>query len=145
LIWVILATIIIQQTENSLLVPRVMKSTVGVNPFVTLLSLFAFSSLFGIAGALMAIPMAAIVQLAMNHFVFKPVTVELEPSEGRDYASRLRYEAQDLIQDLRKQARLRKKGSDEKVSQVEHVMDEIESLTTNLDALLAQSNTSGEE
>jgi hypothetical protein len=81
----------------------------------------------------------------MNHFVFKPVTVELEPSEGRDYASRLRYEAQDLIQDLRKQARLRKKGSDEKVSQVEHVMDEIESLTTNLDALLAQSNTSGEE
>jgi len=145
LLWVIAATIIIQQTENSLLVPRVMKSTVGVNPFVTLLSLFAFSSLFGIPGALMAIPMAAIVQLAMNHFVFKPVTVELEPSEGRDYASRLRYEAQDLIQDLRKQARLRKKGSDEKILQVEHVMDEIESITTNLDALLAQSNSTGEE
>ncbi len=145
LIWVIVASIIIQQTENTLLVPRVMKSTVGVNPFVTLLSLFAFSSLFGIAGALMAIPMAAIVQLALNHFVFQPVTVEMDASEGRDYASRLRYEAQDLIQDLRKQARLRKKGSDEKVTQVEHVMDEIESLTTNLDALLAQSNNSGEE
>ncbi len=145
LIWVIVSTIIIQQTENSLLVPRVMKSTVGVNPFVTLLSLFAFGSLFGIAGALMAIPMAAIIQLVLNHFVFRPATVELDASEGRDYASRLRYEAQDLIQDLRKQARLRKKGSDQKVTQVEHVMDEIESLTTNLDALLAQSNNSGEE
>jgi predicted PurR-regulated permease PerM len=145
LIWVIVATIIIQQMENSLLVPRVMKRTVGVNPFVTLLSLFAFSSLFGIAGALMAIPMAAIVQLVLNHFVFQPVTVEMDVSEGRDYASRLRYEAQDLIQDLRKQARLRKKGSDQKVMQVEHVMDEIEAITTNLDALLAQSNSTDAE
>jgi predicted PurR-regulated permease PerM len=61
LIWVIVATIVIQQLENSLLVPRVMRKAVGVNPFVTLLAIFAFSSLFGIAGALMAIPMAAII------------------------------------------------------------------------------------
>jgi predicted PurR-regulated permease PerM len=141
-VWVILATMIIQQLENSLLVPRIMKSTVGVNPFVTLLALFAFGSFFGVAGALMAIPMAAIVQLALNHFVFKPVTVELEPNEGRNYASRLRYEAQDLIQDLRKQARHKKRGSDEKIMQIEHVMDEIETITTNLDTLLAQANAS---
>jgi hypothetical protein len=142
LIWVILATIVIQQLEGSLLVPRVMNRTVGVNPFVTLLSLFAFGTLFGIAGALMAIPMAALVQLALNHFVFQPVTVELDASEGRDFASRLRYEAQDLIQDLRKQARHKKRGTDEKVSQIEQVMDEIETITTSLDELLAQSNTS---
>jgi len=145
LVWVILASIIIQQLENSLLVPRIMKKTVGVNPFVTLLALFAFSSLFGIAGALMAIPMAAIIQLVLNHFVFKPVTVELEAPEGRDYASRLRYEAQDLIQDLRKQTRNRKRGSDQKIMQIEQVMDEIETITANLDALLAQSNHSDAE
>ena len=139
---VIVATVIIQQLENSLLVPRIMKSTVGVNPFVTLLSLFAFGSLFGIAGALMAIPIAAIVQLALNHFVFQPTTVELEPNEGRNYASRLRYEAQDLIQDLRKQVRHKKRGSDERIMQIEHVMDEIETITTNLDSLLAQANAS---
>jgi len=112
---------------------------------VTLLALFAFSSLFGIAGALMAIPMAAIIQLVLNHFVFKPVTVELEAPEGRDYASRLRYEAQDLIQDLRKQTRNRKRGSDQKIMQIEQVMDEIETITANLDALLAQSNHSDAE
>lgn len=144
-VWVILATIIIQQTENSLLVPRIMHRTVGVNPFVTLLALFAFGNLFGIPGALMAIPMAAIIQLIMNHFVFKQTTVELLPAEGRNYLSRLRYEAQDLIQDLRKQARHKKRGSDEKVSQVENVMDEIEAITTNLDALLAQANATDEE
>jgi predicted PurR-regulated permease PerM len=142
LVWVIVATVIIQQLENSLLVPRVMSKAVGVNPFVTLLSLFAFSTLFGIAGALMAIPIAAIIQLVLNHFVFQQVTIELEASAGRDYASRLRYEAQDLAQDLRKQARLKKRGSDLKIKQIDQVMDEIETITTDLDALLAQAGTS---
>jgi predicted PurR-regulated permease PerM len=139
-IWVIIASVIIQQIENTLLVPRIMKQTVGVNPFVTLLAIFAFSSLFGIAGALMAIPMAAVIQLVLNHFVFQQPTVELEVSEGRDFSSRLRYEAQELIQDLRKQARHKKGGSDEKVIHVEQVMDEIETITENLDSLLAQTN-----
>jgi predicted PurR-regulated permease PerM len=142
LIWVIVATVVIQQLENSLLVPRIMRKAVGVNPFVTLLALFAFSSLFGLAGALMAIPIAAMIQLALNHFVFQQATVEMEVSEGRDYASRLRYEAQDLIQDLRKQVRRKKPGSDQTIKQVEQVMDEIETITTNLDALLAQANNS---
>jgi hypothetical protein len=137
LIWVIVATIVIQQLENSLLVPRVMRTAVGVNPFVTLLALFAFSSLFGIAGALMAIPMAAIIQLLLDRFVFHPAVMDPEVSAGRDYASRLRYEAQDLAQDLRKQARLEKGGSDLRIKQIDHVMDEIEGITTDLDSLLA--------
>ena len=140
LIWVIVATVVIQQVENSLLVPRIMKKAVGVNPFVTLLALFAFGTLFGLAGALMAIPMAAMIQLALNHFVFKQTTVEMDVSEGRDLASRLRYEVQDLAQDLRKQARLKKSGSDLTVKQVEQVMDEIETIATNLDTLLAKAN-----
>jgi predicted PurR-regulated permease PerM len=145
LIWVILATVVIQQLENSLLVPRIMKKAVGVNPFVTLLALFAFSTFFGLAGALMAIPIAAMIQLVLNHFVFQQATVEMEVSEGRDYASRLRYEAQDLIQDLRKQARHKKRGTDLKINQIEQVMDEIETITTNLDTLLAQAKKSDAE
>jgi predicted PurR-regulated permease PerM len=142
LVWVIVATVVIQQLENSLLVPRVMSKAVGVNPFVTLLSLFAFSSLFGIAGALMAIPIAAIIQLLLDRFIFHPAAMEPEVSAGRDYASRLRYEALDLAQDLRKQARLKKRGSDLGIKQIDQVMDEIETITTDLDALLAQASTS---
>ncbi len=141
LVWVIVATVVIQQLENNLLVPRVMSKAVGVNPFVTLLALFAFSSFFGIAGALMAIPMAAIIQLVLNHFVFRPATIEPEVSAGRDYASRLRYEAQDLANDLRKQARIKKRGSDLRVKQIDQVMDEIEMITTDLDALLTQDDS----
>jgi predicted PurR-regulated permease PerM len=144
LIWVIVATVVIQQLENSLLVPRVMSKAVGVNPFVTLLALFTFSSFFGIAGALMAIPLAAIIQLVLNHFVFHPTTVEPDVSAGRDYASRLRYEAQDLAQDLRKQARLKKRGTELGIKQIDQIMDEIETITTDLDALLAQASTADE-
>ncbi len=143
LIWVIVATIVIQQIENSLLVPRVMHKAVGINPFVSLLSLFAFSSLFGIAGALMAIPMAAIIQLLLDRFVFHPAALESDVSTGRDYASLLRYEAQDLAQDLRKQARLKKGGSDLKVKQIDQVLDEIETITTDLDSLLAEVHSPG--
>ena len=143
LIWVIVVTIVIQQLENSLLVPRVMRRAVGVNPFVTLLSLFAFTSLFGIAGALMAIPIAAIIQLLLNHFVFHPSTLEPEVSEGRDYASRLRYEAQDLAKDLRKQARVNKGGTDLRIKQIDQVMDEIETIATDLDTLLDPSASDG--
>ena len=142
LVWVIVATIVIQQVENSLLVPRVMRKAVGVNPFVSLLSIFAFSSLFGIAGALMAIPIAAIIQILLDRFVFHPSLMEPEVSAGRDYASRLRYEAQDLAQDLRRQARLKKGGSDLRLKQTDQVMDEIEAITTDLDSLLAQVRTS---
>ena len=144
LIWVIVATVIIQQLENSLLVPRIMSKAVGVNPFVTLLALFAFSSFFGIAGALMAIPLAAIIQLTLNLFVFHQTTVELDVSAGRDYSSRLRYEAQGLAQDLQKQARLKKRGTELEIKQIDQVMDEIETLTTDLDALLAQASTTDE-
>lgn len=143
LIWVIVASIVIQQLENYLLVPRVMRKAVGINPFVSLLSIFAFTSLFGIAGTLMAIPIAAIIQLLLNRFVFHPATDESEVSTKRDHASRLRYLAQDLAQDLRKQARIKKGGSDLRVEQIDQVMDEIEAITTDLDALLEHANMKG--
>lgn len=145
LIWVIVATVIIQQLENTLLVPRVMRRAVGVNPFVSLLAIFAFSSLFGIAGALMAIPIAATIQLLLDRFVFH--LEKMEPEEaplGRDIASRLRNEANDLVLGLRRQARIKKGGSDLRITQIDQAMDEIEAIATDLDALLAQTHPSGE-
>ena len=136
--WVIVATLVIQQLENSLLVPRIMRQAVGVNPFVTLLALFAFSALLGIPGALVAIPLAAMIQILLNRFVFRPGALEPEVPSGRDLASRLRQEAQELAQDLRQQARLTPGGSEDQVKQTEQVMDELEALATDLDRLLAQ-------
>lgn len=137
LVWVIVATIVIQQLENNLLVPRIMRQAVGVNPFVSLLSLFAFGSLLGIPGALMAVPVAAILQLLLDHFLFRTDGLGAEHTPGRDFASQLRYEARDLIQDLRKQARLQTSDLDAESQAVNQAMDELEALTTDLDAQLA--------
>jgi predicted PurR-regulated permease PerM len=144
LVWVVVSSIVIQQLENSLLVPRIMRKAVGVNPFVTLISFFAFSSLFGIAGSLMAIPIAAIMQLILNHYVFNREAREPELSANRDYSSRLRYEAQELAEDLRKQARIKIEGSDKRIKQIDRVMDEIEAVTTDLDSLLAKIHPTDE-
>lgn len=140
LLWVVIATLVMQQLENNLLVPRVMKKVVGINPFVSLLSISTFSALYGIGGALMAIPLAAIIQLLLDSFVFKR---EPEPSTlttGRDRIGLLRYETQDLAVGLRNQGRKSKEGSTENVTQVDEVMDQIEYLADDLDKLLAQKS-----
>jgi hypothetical protein len=108
-----------------------------------LLSLFAFSSLLGIPGALMAVPAAAILQLLLDHFIFRAVAPGSDLSTGRDFASQLRYETQDLIQDLRKQARLQTGDLDAGSQAVNQAMDELEALTTDLDIQLA--DTAGAE
>lgn len=68
-IWVLLATGIIQMMENLWLVPRIMKNSMGVNPIIILLSLVAFGSVFGFAGAVLALPLAAIIQLILDRIL----------------------------------------------------------------------------
>jgi predicted PurR-regulated permease PerM len=136
-IWVLLATTIIQGLENYLLVPRVMKASVGVNPIIALLAMATFASLLGPAGALLAIPFAAVFQLLLDRFVFSRAQNGSPAPAGRDLNSALRYEVQDLILDVRKQ--LRKKGarSNEATDQIE---DAIESLAVELVLLIEQDN-----
>jgi predicted PurR-regulated permease PerM len=57
---VFIATLLIQAMENYILAPRILGHSVGVNPLVTILALVAFTSLLGFAGALLAIPLAAV-------------------------------------------------------------------------------------
>jgi predicted PurR-regulated permease PerM len=71
-IWVLVATILIQAAENMFLLPRVMKSSMGVNPIIILLSMVAFGSVFGFAGVLLALPLAAILQFIINRIVASP-------------------------------------------------------------------------
>jgi hypothetical protein len=86
----------------------------------------------------MAIPMAAVIQILLNRFVFDARATEPATSTGRDYDSRLRYEAQALAKDLRNQTRLSQEGTDEGVREKERLMDEIEAIAADLDKLLSQ-------
>jgi predicted PurR-regulated permease PerM len=68
-IWVLVATGLIQASESVFLVPRIMKHSMGVNPIIILLSLVAFSSVFGFPGAVLALPLAVMTQLILNRVV----------------------------------------------------------------------------
>jgi predicted PurR-regulated permease PerM len=132
-LWVILATAIIQQLENSLLVPRVMKRTIGVRPLVTLLALLAFGSLFGILGALIALPLAAVIQLLLDRYLLARESLTIaEP--GRDRLSVLRYETNQLVQDVRNQVRNKEGMPSARTDELE---DEVEAIALDLESYLA--------
>jgi len=59
-----------QQFENYVLQPRVMKRTVDVAPVVTIVAALLGAALLGILGALIAVPLAAAVQLILTEVVY---------------------------------------------------------------------------
>ena len=134
--WVIGATIVIQGLENYLLVPGVMKRSVGINALVTLLAIAALTSLLGLAGALLAIPLAAIIQLLISRLVMSPDDTGLQASMGRDQLSLLRYEAQNLAKDVR--SRLRQNEDVDGTS--EEIVEGLEAIAMDLDRMLAQTS-----
>lgn len=133
-IWVIVAAVVIQQSENYLLVPRIMGHSVGVHPVVTLLAIAGFSSLAGVAGAVLAIPMAAIIQLLMERLFLGAKALEPDQPVGRDTVSDLRFEAQEIVQDVRLQVRHKEtpaSGADDRIE------DAVEAIATRIDEALA--------
>jgi predicted PurR-regulated permease PerM len=134
--WVILATLVIQQLEGSLLVPRVMNRAIGVRPLVTLLALLAFGSLFGVLGALVALPLAAVIQLLMDRFLLSRESLE-EIEQGRDRLSVLRYETNQLVQDVRSQFRQKEEAPSALADELE---DEVEAIALDLESFLLANN-----
>jgi predicted PurR-regulated permease PerM len=65
--WVIWS-IVYQQVENNIIQPRIQSKAVEVHPFVVLTSVLFGSTLFGVLGALLAIPVAAAIQIAVVEY-----------------------------------------------------------------------------
>jgi predicted PurR-regulated permease PerM len=68
---VALAYLLIQQLEGNVLVPIVMKRAVGLSPLTILLSILVGTALLGIVGAILAVPVASIVSILLDHTVFR--------------------------------------------------------------------------
>jgi predicted PurR-regulated permease PerM len=67
IVWVLWA-IVYQQLENNVVQPQVQKRTVQVAPFITLVAVLFGSTLLGVLGALVAIPIAASLQIALREW-----------------------------------------------------------------------------
>jgi predicted PurR-regulated permease PerM len=144
--WVIGALVLIQSLEGNLLVPRVMDQTVGVNAVVSMLAVAAFGALLGIAGAILAIPMAAILQIILKRLLFnRPIGEEEDTTTpvvqaqeiSRSRLGVLRLEAQELVQAMQNRA---ENGDQPAVTDIntEQVEDNLEALAAELDNVLAK-------
>lgn len=60
ILWVFMVFVVGQFLEGNILYPKLVGSSIGINPVWLMFSLFAFASLFGFVGLLLAVPLSAI-------------------------------------------------------------------------------------
>jgi predicted PurR-regulated permease PerM len=66
-IWTVWS-IVYQQIENNVIQPRIQARAVQVHPFVVLVAVLFGSTLFGVLGALLAIPIAAAIEISIHEY-----------------------------------------------------------------------------
>lgn len=68
-IGVVALYILIQQLENNFIVPKLMEKAVGLSPLVIIFAFLVGGSLFGLLGAVIAVPAAAIGHVIFEDFI----------------------------------------------------------------------------
>jgi predicted PurR-regulated permease PerM len=84
IVWAIWA-VVYQQLENNVIQPQIQRRAVEIHPFAVLVAVLCGATLFGILGALLAIPFAASVQIALREWwdYRQSIAVELPPGVER--------------------------------------------------------------
>lgn len=62
--------LVLQQIEGNILVPQIMNKMLKLDPLVILLSVLIGTTLFGLYGAFLSVPTAAIIQIIFNSLVY---------------------------------------------------------------------------
>jgi predicted PurR-regulated permease PerM len=93
---VVILYTVIQQVEGNLLVPFVMQRAVSLNPLVIIISFLIGGELLGIAGVLLAVPAAALLQVVVENILVAreraaglPPPPPVEPSPAGREATKL--------------------------------------------------------
>jgi predicted PurR-regulated permease PerM len=75
-VWVILVFVALQQLEGHVVAPQVFRISLRINPILVILSLLIGFNIYGIAGALLALPIAAVIRQTVvylrRHLVLEP-------------------------------------------------------------------------
>jgi len=64
----VLVYVLVQQLENQILVPKIMQKAVGLSPIVVILAILIGNKLLGIGGAILAVPVAAGIQVFVEEY-----------------------------------------------------------------------------
>ena len=66
--------LILHQLEANILVPKIMEKRVGVSPVTVMVALLVGGSLWGLIGAILAIPTAAILSVVVSELIADAAT-----------------------------------------------------------------------
>jgi predicted PurR-regulated permease PerM len=72
--------IVLQLVEGSVLVPLVMRNTIGISPLLVLLSLLVGGAAGGLVGAFLAVPVAASIEIVLSRLQAREVPVAEDPA-----------------------------------------------------------------
>jgi predicted PurR-regulated permease PerM len=75
LVWAVVAILFVQQVESNVLVPYIMGTQMELHPVSIVFFALAMGSLFGVAGAILAVPAAATVKIIYDEFYLRPQRV----------------------------------------------------------------------
>jgi predicted PurR-regulated permease PerM len=76
--------VVLQFIEGNILVPLVMRNTVGISPFLVILSVLAGAAAGGFIGALLAVPIAATAEVLLEGLQARTVPVAQDPTTAPD-------------------------------------------------------------
>ncbi len=76
-----------QQVENYVIVPRVMKEAIDLKPATGIVALLAGGTLAGPIGALLALPVAAMVKIVLEEYVVRHRIEQVQAADAEAQAS----------------------------------------------------------
>ena len=72
--------VVLQFLEGSVLVPLVMRNTVGISPLLVLVSLLVGAAVAGLVGAFLAVPVAAAIEIILSRLQARETPVAQDPA-----------------------------------------------------------------
>jgi predicted PurR-regulated permease PerM len=82
-VWVVLLFIVLQQLEGHLVAPQIFSHALRINPLLVIIALLFGDSIYGLIGALMALPVAAVIRETIlylrRHVVLEPWRTQAPP------------------------------------------------------------------
>lgn len=80
-LWVLVVFLVVQQVENTFLVPLIMGQTLNLHPVSVTFTVLVMGALFGLLGAILAVPVCAIVKVLWEEFYLAPQGIDVEGIE----------------------------------------------------------------
>jgi predicted PurR-regulated permease PerM len=82
-LWVVLLFIVLQQLEGHIVAPQIFSHALRINPLLVIIALLFGDAIYGIVGALMALPVAAVIRETIlylrRHVVLEPWRAQAPP------------------------------------------------------------------